>query len=121
MKPLKVVKYLVVHCVANRCNKPFSVESLINTGKQKWGQVSYHWYVRRNGDIIPLLSESVQGIHVKGYNWCSLGIVYEGGLDEQGHPADTRTVNKKCPCYFPSKTYAELQPDARCKIIPLNP
>ena len=68
MKPLKVVKYLVVHCVANRCNKPFSVESLINTGKQKWGQVSYHWYVRRNGDIIPLLSESVQGIHVKGYN-----------------------------------------------------
>ena len=95
MKPLKVVKYLVVHCAANRCNKPFSVESLINTGKQKWGQVSYHWYVRRNDDIIPLLSESVQGIHVKGYNWCSLGIVYEGGLDEFGHPADTRTEAQK--------------------------
>ena len=71
------------------------MESLINCGKQKYGQVSYHWYVRRNGDIIPLLSESVQGIHVKGYNWCSLGIVYEGGLDEQGHPADTRTEAQK--------------------------
>jgi N-acetyl-anhydromuramyl-L-alanine amidase AmpD len=95
MKVLKSVKLLIVHCVANRCNKPFSVESLINTGKQKWGQVSYHWYVRRNGDIIPLLSESVQGIHVKDYNWCSLGIVYEGGLDEFGHPADTRTEAQK--------------------------
>ena len=40
-------------------------------------------------------NKSVQGIHVKGYNWCSLGIVYEGGLDEQGHPADTRTEAQK--------------------------
>ena len=95
MKPLKVVKYLVVHCVANRCNKPFSVESLINTGLQKYGQCSYHYYVRYDGSVIPLLSESVQGIHVKGYNWCSLGIVYEGGLNEQGHPADTRTEAQK--------------------------
>lgn len=59
MKPLKVVKYLVVHCVANRCNKPFSVESLINTGLQKYGQCSYHYYVRYDGSVIPLLSESV--------------------------------------------------------------
>ena len=95
MKPLKVVKYLVVHCVANRCNKPFSVESLINCGKAKYGQCSYHYYVRSDGSVIPLLSESVQGIHDKGYNWCSLGIVYEGGLDEQGHPADTRTEAQK--------------------------
>ena len=113
MKPLKVVKYLVVHCVGNPCNKPFSVESLINCGKQKWGQVSYHWYVRRNGDIIPLLSESVQGIHVKGYNWCSLGIVYEGGLDEQGQPADTRTEAQKHSLYELLKDLTRDYPDAR--------
>ena len=113
MKPLKVVKYLVVHCVGNPCNKPFSVESLINCGKQKYGQVSYHWYVRRNGDIIPLLSESVQGIHVKGYNWCSLGIVYEGGLDEQGKPADTRTEAQKHSLYELLKDLTRDYPDAR--------
>ena len=113
MKPLKVVKYLVVHCVGNPCNKPFSVESLINCGKQKYGQVSYHWYVRRNGDIIPLLSESVQGIHVKGYNWCSLGIVYEGGLDEQGQPADTRTEAQKHSLYELLKDLTRDYPDAR--------
>ena len=113
MKPLKVVKYLVVHCVGNPCNKPFSVESLINCGKQKYGQVSYHWYVRRNGDIIPLLSESVQGIHVKGYNWCSLGIVYEGGLNEQGQPADTRTEAQKHSLYELLKDLTRDYPDAR--------
>jgi len=113
MKPLKVVKYLVVHCVANRCNKPFSVESLINTGLQKYGQCSYHYYVRYDGSVIPLLSESVQGIHVKGYNWCSLGIVYEGGLDEQGHPADTRTEAQKHALYELLKDLTRDYSDAR--------
>ena len=113
MKPLKVVKYLVVHCVANRCNKPFSVESLINTGLQKYGQCSYHYYVRYDGSVIPLLSESVQGIHVKGYNWCSLGIVYEGGLDEQGHPADTRTEAQKHALYELLKDLTRDYHDAR--------
>ena len=144
MKPLKSVKLLVIHCVANPCNKPFSVENLIACGKAKYGQCSYHYYVRYDGSVIPLLPETVQGVHARHYNYCSLGIVYEGGLNAQGIAEDTRTeaqkhslyellkeltaeypearivghcellhVAKRCPCYFPSKEYAELQPDAR--------
>ena len=95
MKQLKSVKFLVIHCVANRCNRPFSVENLIACGKAKYGQCSYHYYVRYDGSVIPLLPESVQGVHARGYNYCSLGIVYEGGLDENGNPADTRTEAQK--------------------------
>ena len=138
------IKLLIVHCVANKCNRPFSVENLIACGEAKYGQCSYHYYVRRNGDVIPLLPETVQGVHARHYNYCSLGIVYEGGLDENGQAADTRTdaqkhslyellkdltrdypqarilghcelprVAKRCPCYFPSKEYADLQPENR--------
>ncbi len=152
MKPLKSVKLLVIHCVANPCNKPFSVENLIACGKAKYGQCSYHYYVRYDGSVIPLLPETVQGVHARHYNYCSLGIVYEGGLNAKGVAADTRTeaqkhslyellkeltaeypeariighselphVAKKCPCYTPSTEYADLQPDARAKKIPLNP
>ena len=144
MKKLKSVKFLVIHCVANRCNRPFSVENLIACGKAKYGQCSYHYYVRYDGSVIPLLPENVQGVHARGYNYCSLGIVYEGGLDENGNAADTRTeaqkaslvallrslkedypaakivghrelpgVHKACPCYYPSKEYADLQPQER--------
>ena len=95
MKKLKSVKFLVIHCVANRCNRPFSVENLIACGKAKYGQCSYHYYVRNDGSVIPLLPETVQGVHARGYNYCSLGIVYEGGLDENGNPADTRTEAQK--------------------------
>ena len=102
------VKLLVVHCTATRCNRPFSVESLISTGKIRFGQCSYHYYVRRNGEIIPLLQETVQGVHVKHYNHCSLGVVYEGGLDENGNPADTRTPSQKASMW---KLLKELRAD----------
>lgn len=115
MKPLKhsAVKLLIVHCVANKCNRPFSVESLIACGEAKYGQCSYHYYVRRNGDIIPLLPESVQGVHARHYNHCSLGIVYEGGLDENGHADDTRTEAQKHALYELLKDLTQDYPDAR--------
>lgn len=113
MKPLKSVKLLVIHCTATKCNRPFSVENLIACGKAKYGQCSYHYYVRRNGDVIPLLPETVQGVHARHYNYCSLGIVYEGGLDENGHPADTRTEAQKHTLYELLKALTAEYPDAR--------
>ena len=115
MKPLKhdSVRLLVVHCVANRCNRPFSTETLIACGKKKFGQCSYHYYVRRNGDIIPLLHETVRGVHARNYNHCSLGIVYEGGLDEKGRPADTRTEMQKVSLLSLLKDLRAEYPDAR--------
>ena len=93
MKELKhsAVKLLIIHCSATRCNKPFSVDSLIATGEARFGQPSYHYYIRRNGAIVPILPENVRGAHARHYNSCSLGICYEGGLDEKGRAADTRT------------------------------
>lgn len=113
MKPLKSVKLLVVHCTASKCNLPFSVKNLIACGEAKYGQCSYHYYVRRNGDIIPLLSESVQGVHARHYNHCSLGIVYEGGLNEKGVADDTRTEAQKHSLYELLKDLTESYPDAR--------
>ena len=101
MKPLKAqdVKWLVVHCSASRCNRPFTVERLIETGRQRFGQPSYHYYVRRNGNVVPILPESVQGVHAVGYNHCSIAVCYEGGLDENGKAADTRTELQKASLY----------------------
>ena len=98
LKPLKSVDLLIIHCVGNRCDRPFSTESLINTGLARFGQVSYHWYIKRDGSIESLLPENVQGVHAKHYNHCSLGIVYEGGLTPKGRADDTRTELRKPPC-----------------------
>ena len=115
MKPLKAqdVKWLVVHCSASRCNRPFTVERLIETGRQRFGQPSYHYYVRRNGNVVPILPESVQGIHAVGYNHCSIAVCYEGGLDENGKAADTRTELQKASLYELLKQLRRDYPQAR--------
>ena len=113
MKILKSVKYIIVHCVANRCNKPFSVEKLINCGIEKYGQCSYHYYIRYDGTVVPLLPESVQGVHARGYNSCSLAVVYEGGLNENGKAADTRTEQQKHALYELLKDLTRDYPEAR--------
>ena len=38
---------------------------------------------------------SLPGAHVRGWNAGSIGVCYEGGLDECGRPADTRTLFQK--------------------------
>ena len=112
MKELKSVRYIVVHCTATRCNKPFSVENLINCGVSKYGQCSYHYYVRLDGTVVPLLPESVQGVHARGYNSCSLGVVYEGGLDAQGKAADTRTPEQKQALHSLLRELTQSYPEA---------
>ena len=107
------VKLLIIHCSATRYDRPFSVETLIATGKARFGQVSYHYYIRRDGEIIPTLPESVQGVHARHYNHCSLGICYEGGYDEKGRVADTRTQAQKVALYALLKELRLDYPDAR--------
>lgn len=107
------VKLIVIHCSATRCDRDFSVDNLIATGNAKFGQPSYHWYVRRNGNLVPILPETVRGAHARGYNRCSLGICYEGGIGRGGQATDTRTPQQKATLYELLKQLHRDYPQAR--------
>ena len=113
--PLKPddVKLLIVHCSATRCDRDFPTERLIDTGVEKFGQPSYHWYIRRNGNLIPILPETVRGAHARGYNRCSIGICYEGGINTKGVNDDTRTPQQKASLYALLKSLHRDYPQAR--------
>lgn len=51
----------------------------------------YHFYIRRDGQILTTRPVERAGAHARGYNAHSIGIAYEGGLDHYGNPKDTRT------------------------------
>lgn len=88
----KDIHYLVIHCSATRSDRSYSVEQLTRDHKSRgYRGAGYHYYIRRDGTLHSLRPETQPGAHVKGYNSCSLGICYEGGLDPAGKPADTRT------------------------------
>ena len=113
MSQLKEVKYLVVHCTATPLSQRVSVEDIDRWHKaQGWSGIGYHWYVNRDGHIFPGRSEREAGAHVIGYNHCSIGICYEGGLDEQGYSADTRTPSQKAALLFIIKDLKQSYPNA---------
>lgn len=90
------IKYIVVHCSATRVNIPFTEEQLLQCHLQRgFKGIGYHFYVTKDGVLHHTRPMGVVGAHALGFNLHSLGICYEGGLDELGKPADTRTDLQK--------------------------
>ena len=93
---MRKIDLIVIHCSATRCNQDFPVEALEACHRARgFGGIGYHYYITRDGQLHFTRSEASRGAHAKGYNDHSIGICYEGGLDGQGKPADTRTPAQK--------------------------
>ena len=89
------IKYLVLHCSASRCNQDYSVELLRRDHKARgFYDIGYHFYIRKDGKTQHRMLLEV-GAHCIPYNRCSIGICYEGGLDEDGKPANTLTKEQE--------------------------
>ena len=90
------ITVIVVHCTATRVNVDFTQQDLLRCHRPRGMTcVGYHFYIRKDGYIWSTRPMEMAGAHARGYNQHSIGIAYEGGLDEQGHPADTRTEKQK--------------------------
>lgn len=90
------LKYIIIHCSATRCNRAYSPEQLEADHRARgFRSAGYHYYIRRDGAVVRMRKETEVGAHAKGYNSVSLGICYEGGLNEAGLPYDTRTEAQK--------------------------
>mgnify|MGYP003001367507 CR=1 FL=1 len=86
------VRFLVLHCSATRCNQSYTVEQMKKDHKSRgFMTIGYHFYIRRDGTMTQHRRLLEVGAHARPYNRCSIGICYEGGLDADGRPADTRT------------------------------
>ncbi len=90
------VRFIVIHCSATRCDRDYTVEQLLRDHKIRgFRTVGYHFYIRKDGTLTQHRRLLEVGAHARGYNRCSVGICYEGGLDEYGKSCDTRTVEQK--------------------------
>ena len=90
------ITVIVVHCTATRVDVDFSQKDLLRSHRTRGMTcVGYHFYIRKDGFIWSTRPLEQVGAHARGHNQNSIGIAYEGGLDEQGHPADTRTQQQK--------------------------
>ena len=110
---MRHIDLIVVHCSATRCDRSFPVTALIRCHADRFGFTGYHYYITRDGTTYQTRHEQLIGAHAKGYNSHSLGVCYEGGLDEQGNAADTRTRAQKRALLRLLRRLKKEHPDAR--------
>ena len=93
---MRTIDRIVIHCSATRVSSNFTEDQVkgahLPRGFRTWG---YHYYIRKDGRVIPMRPIEQMGAHATGYNASSIGVCYEGGLDITGKPADTRTSAQK--------------------------
>ena len=94
---MRKINLIVIHCSATREDRTFTEQDLeVCHRRRGFNGTGYHFYIRKNGDVKATRPIEKIGAHVRGFNLNSLGICYEGGLNERGQPADTRTYAQKC-------------------------
>lgn len=93
---MRKVDLIVVHCSATPPGVSLSPQDLEREHRRRgFDGCGYHYYVRRDGLICSMRPVERPGAHAKGFNATSIGVCYEGGLDADGRPADTRTPQQR--------------------------
>lgn len=92
MTQQRTIRYIVLHCSATRADRIYTAIQLERDHRARgMSEAGYHYYVERSGVVHPMRPIERAGAHTRGYNRCSIGICYEGGIDTLGKPCDTRT------------------------------
>ena len=136
---MRKINLIVLHCSATKDTQTYTPEQLERDHKARgFILAGYHFYIRRNGEIVSMRPVEQIPAHAKGFNRNSIAICYEGGLDVTGKPKDTRTIKQKesirillllllthypgahicghrdlgahkaCPCFNAEEEYADL-------------
>ena len=95
---MRTITLIIIHCSATPEGKSLSAEACRQDHIRHRGfrDIGYHFYITRDGEVHICRPVHQIGAHATGWNDKSIGICYEGGLDENGVPADTRTYAQKC-------------------------
>lgn len=100
---MKKIDAIVIHCTATRVGQDVRAADIDKWHKERgFAMIGYNFVVDLDGTIETGRPLNRAGAHCNtpglsglAYNKHSIGIVYVGGLDENGNPADTRTPQQK--------------------------
>jgi len=90
------IKYIAIHCAATKPSMTVDIERIKKWHlKRGFSDIGYHFYIRQDGSMEYGRPVYKSGAHVANYNSVSIGVCYEGGIDEDGEAFDTRTPQQK--------------------------
>ena len=74
--------HLILHHVAG---SGFTAQQLhqYHRDTNGWSGIAYHYYVRKDGKVYRGRPENAVGGHTKNWNWCSIGVCFEGNFETE--------------------------------------
>ena len=119
---MRTINLIVLHCTATRVTQDFTVEDLKACHLARgFKSIGYHYYITKDGTLYPCRPEREVGAHARHYNAHSIAVCYEGGLDANGKPADTRTLAQKVTMEELLHSLCLDYPDATISVIVTSP
>lgn len=92
----RLIQRIIIHCSGTKLEQLCNAEIIDKWHKEKgYKCIGYHYVILPDGTVEIGRKEQEKGAHCQGYNSDSIGICYIGGLDKNGRPADTRTIEQK--------------------------
>lgn len=90
---MRTITLIIIHCSATPEGRSLSFEECRRDHimHRHFRDIGYHFYITRDGTVHDGRPIEKVVAHCEGHNSHSIGICYEGGLDANGKPADTRT------------------------------
>lgn len=82
LTPRKTTTLLVLH---HEAGSGTTAQQIHNYHKNvnKWAGIAYHYYVRKDGSVYRGRPENMIGGHCLNYNYCSIGICFEGNFENE--------------------------------------
>lgn len=113
---MRNIKFIAIHCAATKPSMNVPIERIDKWHKKRgFSGVGYHFYIRRDGSVELGRPIEKVGAHVKGFNSVSIGICYEGGINENGDAEDNRTNRQKASMLNLLQNLKKDYPDAIIK------
>ena len=117
-RDLSKVNKIVLHCSGTRIDQDFGAEACRNfhVNDRKWSDIGYHYYIEKDGTLVPGRNIQFVGAHCRGNNTNSIGICLEGGYNENGKPwrmclpAQLQTLKKLIEVLYVTVPGAALEP-----------
>ncbi len=88
---MRVITLIILHCSGTPEGKRLTFEACKRDHMKYRHFKDIGYYIERDGTLHEGRALAEVGAHCYLHNTHSIGICYEGGLDENGDPADTRT------------------------------
>ena len=93
---MRKIDTLIIHCTATPRGRHITNSDIDSWHRARgYNGIGYHYVIYLDGSVHPGRPEEQIGAHCLGHNARSIGVVYVGGTEADGSPADTRTPEQR--------------------------